>query len=509
MRSAILVVMLLGYGSTRGESLPDELRSLLEEPRFQQSHWGLLFVDQESGEVLLEQDADRLFVPASTTKLYSVAAALDELGPDFCFKTRLYATGKRDDERLEGNLILRASGDLTMGGRTTVGGEIAFANGDHTYANGSLDSQLTEPDPLAGLNALARQVAESGIKRVQGDVLIDDRLFDKAESTGSGPSQLTPIIINDNIIDLTIEPTQAGQPAKVTMRPETSLFRLENDLETSATGTTLETRIRHLGGGRLYLAGRIPEGHKPVLRIMEVPDPASFARSLLIEALQRVGVAVDAAAFADHPPLPLPDSYDGLAELAALTSPPFSESARLILKVSHNLHASTLPLIIASRHGERTLRDGLRRQHDFLARAGVDVETISFGGGAGGARADHVTPRATVQLLKHMTTRPDFATYLQALPRLGVDGTLATAASADNQARDKVFAKTGTLSWENVMNGRTLLTSKALAGYLRTARGRNLIFAAFVNNVHLRNGVDARSVGRDLGKVCDIVHRQY
>jgi D-alanyl-D-alanine carboxypeptidase/D-alanyl-D-alanine-endopeptidase (penicillin-binding protein 4) len=509
MRLAILLSVLLYCGTSRGESLPDELRALLDEPRFQQAHWGLLFVDQESGEVLVERDADRLFVPASTTKLYSVAAALDALGPDFCFKTRLYAAGKRSDERLEGNLILRASGDLTMGGRTTASGEIAFANGDHTYANGSPDAELTEPDPLAGLNALARQVAESGVRRVRGDVLIDDRLFDKAESTGSGPSQLTPIIINDNILDLTIEPTQAGQPAKVTMRPETGLFHLENDLETSATGTTLETWIRHLGGGRIYLSGRIPEGHKRVLRITEVPDPASFARTLLIEALQRAGVAVEAAAYADHPRSQLPDSYDGLLELATLTSPPFSESARLILKVSHNLHASTLPLIIASQHGERTLRDGLRRQHDFLARAGVDVETISFGGGAGGARADHVTPRATIQLLKHMATRPDYTTYLRALPRLGVDGTLASAASADNQARDKVFAKTGTLSWENVMNGRTLLTSKALAGYMQTARGRNLVFAAFVNNVHLRNGVDARSVGRDLGKVCDIVHRQF
>src|SRR5207248_3658938 len=141
-------------------------------------------------------------------------------------------------------------------------------------------------------------------------------------------------------------------------------------------------------------------------------------------------------------------------------SPPLSESARLILKVSHNLHASTLPLIVAARKGKRTLDDGLHVQRDFLKHAGIDVETISFGGGAGGSRADYTTPRATVQLLRYMATRPDFAAYEAGLPVLGSDGTLHDAVAADSPARGKVRAKTGTLSWRDRRNGRTLLTSQ-------------------------------------------------
>jgi D-alanyl-D-alanine carboxypeptidase/D-alanyl-D-alanine-endopeptidase (penicillin-binding protein 4) len=176
------------------------------------------------------------------------------------------------------------------------------------------------------------------------------------------------------------------------------------------------------------------------------------------------------------------------------------------LKVSHNLHASALPLLVAAKHGKRTLGAGLRLEGEFLRKSGVDIETISFGGGAGGARADYITPAATVQLLKHMAGRPDFSVYERALPVLGVDGTLAKSLPATSPARGKVQAKTGTLTWDNLLAGHLLCTSKALAGYLTTATGRRLAFAVFVNGVHLRDGIDVRHLGSDLGRLCEIVY---
>ena len=104
-----------------------------------------------------------------------------------------------------------------------------------------------------------------------------------------------------------------------------------------------------------------------------------------------------------------------------------------------------------------------------------------------------------------MATRPDYAAYRRALPRLGIDGTLSKNAGPDSPARDKVQAKTGTLYWDNTMNGHTLLQSKALAGYLTTTKGRSLAFALFVNNAHLRDGVTSKTIGEDLAKVCEIV----
>jgi hypothetical protein len=69
---------------------------------------------------------------------------------------------------------------------------------DHTYANGNTKAELTAPDLLAGLKALARQVAPAGIRHVLGDVLIDDRFFDRSRGSGSGPRVLTPIVVNGN-----------------------------------------------------------------------------------------------------------------------------------------------------------------------------------------------------------------------------------------------------------------------------------------------------------------------
>src|SRR5437660_12159 len=181
---AFLAFLLLTPSVHAADELASHIEAVLNAPRYKQAHWGLLVVDGKSGQVLYERDADRLFAPASTTKLYSCATALCLLGPDFKFKTPVYRRGEIDKGRLRGDLVLVASGDLTLGGRTGKDGVLAFKNNDHTYANGNPKAELTDTDPLAGLKALARQVKEAGIREVSGDVLIDDRLFERARGSG-------------------------------------------------------------------------------------------------------------------------------------------------------------------------------------------------------------------------------------------------------------------------------------------------------------------------------------
>ncbi|HEV3004415.1 MAG TPA: D-alanyl-D-alanine carboxypeptidase/D-alanyl-D-alanine-endopeptidase [Pirellulales bacterium] len=490
------------------DTLAERIEAVTHGTPYQASHWGLLFVDLGTGETVYQRDADKLFAPASVTKLFSVATALDALGADYRFETPLYARGEVDEQgRLQGDLVLVASGDLSLGGRTDREGHIAFTNHDHVYAGSGETAEITLQDPLAGLDEIARQAAAI-IHHVQGDVLIDDRLFEPAEGTGSGPSRLTPIMVNDNLVDIIVTPAEPGQPAQVKWRPMTCALQVDAEVGTVAAGGRTQVDVSSPSAGRIVVRGQVTAGRKPLVRIHDVPEAAAFARALLIESLVRAGVTVEASALVANRPdrLPPPGEYQGLRRVALLISPPFSESAKLVLKVSHNLHASTLPLLVAVKHGQRTLSEGLRRQHDFLARAGVDVETISFGGGAGGDSADFTTPRATVQLLQFMAKRPDFAAYESALPLLGEDGTLARAVPAESPARGKAKAKTGTLFWSNRMNGGEMLTSKALAGYLTTSGGRRLAFAVFVNGVHTRSSADRDRIGQTLGKICEIVH---
>lgn len=492
-----------------GDASLADIEAITKSPRYKLARWGIHVADAKTGEEVLAIEPDSLLTPASVTKLYSVAAALEALGADHRFTTPVYRRGEVSNGSLDGDLILVAKGDLTLGGRTTEDGKIAFTSNDHTYADANTPATLTKPDPLAGLNELARQVAAAGIKRVTGQVIIDDRLFDPAESTGSGPARLTPIYVNDNLIDVTTTPGKAGEPAKVEWRPRGEGLTVDAQVETVEGDAKPEIRITELAPGRLKVRGRIAASDKPVVRVFEVSAPASFARAMFIDALKRAGVSIDASTHESNPGRLAPSDYSKLTEVAKLTSPPLSENAKLILKVSHNQHASTLPLLLAASQGKRTLQAGLRAQHEALKKLGVNVNEISFGGGAGGSRADLVTARATTQLLRAMMARPTFAVYREALPVLGVDGTLARACAPNSPAKGKVLAKTGTYVSYDALGDRFILLSKALAGYLTTSRDRPLVFAIMVNNAPLGQIRDREEIGKDLARLCEAMVKNY
>jgi D-alanyl-D-alanine carboxypeptidase/D-alanyl-D-alanine-endopeptidase (penicillin-binding protein 4) len=514
MRSTVLLVtFLLPLASVRAaDSLEARVDAVLGAPGFANGQWGVLVVDARTGTSLCERNADRLFCPASVTKLFSTAAAWVDLGPDYRFRTPVRRLGEVDSAGvLHGDLILVASGDLSLGGRTQPDGTLAFTDNDHTYSGGSnFTTAVVTTNPLAGLQALARGVRDAGIRRVDGDVLVDDRLFDPARSTGSGPSQVLPIVVNDNVVDLVVTPApNVGAPAMVRAVPDALCINVESTVTTEARGSRPHIEVKHERPGGITVGGHVPIGHAPIARYVEMERPAEAARALLIEALAKTGVATRGNG-SDRLP-----ARDQMAELPLVTefvSPPLRESIRVILKVSHNLHASTLPLLLAANHGERTLLAGLRREAARLHELGVPMDAVCFGGGAGGSRADLVSPRATVALLRAMAARPDFAAFRAALPILGVDGTLSKAVPRDSPARGHAWAKTGTFWVENDLNGRVMLTSKALAGYLETASGRTLVLAAFVNNLPLQAQSDevtqaTAAVGRQLGLLCETLYQ--
>ena len=310
--AVLLISFLLGsHMSHAADKLSPPLAELFGAPEYKEAHWGCLVIDLESGAVVYELNADKLFAPASATKLYSCAAALDAFGAGHRFETAVQRRGEVDSGgRLKGDLILVAAGDPTFGGRTTGDGKIAFVGNDHTYANDSTKGELTTPDPLQGLNELAQKVAAAGITQVRGDVLVDDRLFDSAASSGSGPARVTPVLINDNLLDLVLTPGQSGQLAQLTWRPQTASIRVDSRVFTVAAGEPLEVEVQAVGPRNVLVSGKIPEGQKPLLRTFEVPDSPSFARSLFIEALQRNGVVVERSLWADNPRDRLPSRED-------------------------------------------------------------------------------------------------------------------------------------------------------------------------------------------------------
>jgi D-alanyl-D-alanine carboxypeptidase/D-alanyl-D-alanine-endopeptidase (penicillin-binding protein 4) len=244
---AIALLLLTNRLAVGGDKLETRVEAVLNTPGYGNAHWGLLVVDSRTGRVVFERNPDRMFAPASVTKLFSTAAALVDLGADHRFRTPVVRRGNVDSEgKLLGDLILIASGDLNLGGRAAPDGTLLFEDNDHTYSGGNNLATLVPADPLAGLDELARGIVAAGIKAVDGDVLIDARLFQEAESTGSGPRRVSPIVVNDNLVDVLVSPSaKVGEPASVKLVPNSSYVSADVLVETVAEGEKPSVTVRH------------------------------------------------------------------------------------------------------------------------------------------------------------------------------------------------------------------------------------------------------------------------
>ncbi|MFE5165050.1 D-alanyl-D-alanine carboxypeptidase [Streptomyces sp. NPDC056697] len=182
-----------------------ELQKLMDASPWASGDWRVQVADLKSGKVLQPRNVESQFMTGSTAKTFAVSAALNVLGGDHRFRTPVVHSGSvSGDGRLSGNLIMVGSGDLTPGGRTTAAGTLDVPDFDHYDTNAVPGmATITKEDPLAGIDDPARQIADSGVRRVDGDVIIDNRLWDPV-SIGGTP--VTPTVVNDNLIDVLITP---------------------------------------------------------------------------------------------------------------------------------------------------------------------------------------------------------------------------------------------------------------------------------------------------------------
>jgi D-alanyl-D-alanine carboxypeptidase/D-alanyl-D-alanine-endopeptidase (penicillin-binding protein 4) len=480
-------------GCSGSSTLPSAITAVMQKSRYARSTWNLLVTDVATGETLYELQPDRMALTGSVRKLFSVGLALEQLGADHRFTTPVYRRGTVDGQgALQGDLILVASGDLTMGGRLNADGTIAFTDFDHNDANNLGTAILTRQDPLYGLDTLAQQVAGSGIRTVTGDVVVDDRLFDRFRV----PNQnllITPIMVNENMVDVTVAPTQVGQAASVDWRPKSDAFAVNGTVNTVAAGSPESVSLSGQGlvecigtaGCSGTVAGDIPVGYRAPLsqsptlvQTFRIEDPAAFARTAFIDALERAGVTVRAPSVAMNPTgrLPAAGSYTPDTRVALFVSPPYSDYAKLILKVSLNLGANLSLMLFGLARGQRTVADALAVERQTLVNGlGIRADELDFPTNGSGSPDSQATARATVRLLMEMGASDVAPDYQAALPVLGVDGSLAET-GVTLPARGHVFAKTGT----TIADGA--LKAQNLAGYIDARSGRRLAFAVFLND---------------------------
>ena len=470
-------------------TLEQRLKKIMDRPEFAHSRFGIKFISAETGDVVYELNSPQLFVPGSTTKLLSAGTALELLGADYRFHTKIYRTGPIEkDGTLQGDLVLVASGDLNLSNRIQRDGTLVFENEDHSY--GGPDSKGLPGDPLQVVREFARQVAATGIKRVKGKVLVDASLFPEGvRELGTGVV-ISPIVVNDNVVDVVASPGPIeGSPVQLKIAPQTGYVTITNQATTGKAGskTSLEYENEKLnpdGTRSATLTGSLAVGDKPTMASYPVPEPSRFAATVLMEALKEQGITSTLPAPAEQIDFKtLAANYTSEKMVAEHVSPPLKEEVKVTLKVSQNLHASSMPFLLGAllAHKDKQIdQAGFDLENEFLIKAGLDLAGAAQSDGAGGNA--FFSPDFMTRYLLYMSKQKDYGDFYRALPILGRDGTLVKI-QVNSPAAGHVHAKTGTYGLYDALNKKLMVTGKGLAGYMDTASGQHLILALYINMV--------------------------
>jgi len=499
---ALGLVLVAAPTAARSQAPPARIRQVMDRPEFAHATWAMEFYDLHANKPVFGVNDRQLMVPGSTTKLLTMGTALEILGPDHRFITRVYRTGPVRDGVLAGDLVLVASGDPNLSGRARPDGTYAFVDHDHSYGGPPLDT-----DPLTVVRDLARQVAAHGIRSVTGQVIVDASLFPEGERDGGTGVTMGPLVINDNVIDIVVTPGPvAGTAASVAVTPETSYLTVQAHVTTADSGQARALEMVEDSTDRSHRVlvgnGTVPRGPALNLRWV-VPEPGRFGEVVFSEVLEDAGVhALPRLASRPVDPEALSTSYADSMVVARHVSLPLLAEAKVVLKTSQNLHASNFPLLLGSLpEAKDSNRTGFDLENEWLAEAGLDLEGAAQGDGAG-ARA-HFSPAFMTRYLSVVASRPWAAAFRDALPILGRDGTLVDI-QQESPAAGHVQAKTGTYGIYDPLHRRLFVTGKGLAGYMTTRSGREVAFAIYLNNFATDQPDATTIAGQALGEVAAI-----
>jgi D-alanyl-D-alanine carboxypeptidase/D-alanyl-D-alanine-endopeptidase (penicillin-binding protein 4) len=496
-------------GAIAPAALTAALAAIENLPKYSAADWGYSVMDQKTGDVITAQNADKMFDPGSTMKTYSVSTALRFYGEDYQFKTPVYRAGTVSDDTLRGNLVLVGSGDLSFGLREQPDGTLYYENLpdiDQSYAYIGLPGAVEPPgDPLAALNQLASQVRASGISHVNGDVVVDDRLF--TPYNGFPDGLISPIWVNENLISILVSPgSAAGQPTSINWRPMVQSYTVDNQTTTLAATDTTSLEVNEPTPGHLVVTGTIAIGPKPTLVVEQIKDPAAFARTAFIEALQRAGVSVSATPTGPNPAtlLPARDSYQPADKVGEHVSATLAQYANLIMKISYNRGADLMACLSAVKVDSTDCEKGIAAEVDTFTGLGVSKTSVFPFDGAGSDDRSRSSPTALATFYQAVPQTPYGQALSDALPVLGTSGSLANVLT-NSPAAGHAQVKTGNRVVGTPAN-QLIVLGNSLAGYIQAKSGRQVTFMIAVGNVPISSVAEFLAVTDDQARMIEAIY---
>jgi serine-type D-Ala-D-Ala carboxypeptidase/endopeptidase (penicillin-binding protein 4) len=441
--------------------LAAQIDGALADPTLSGARVGVAVADVDSGKLLYSRNDAGLFNPASNVKLFTTAASLALLGPEYRWKTVVYADGAPSSGELKGTLYLKGHGDPTL--------------------------------VIEDLWKLVTDLYASGLRRVSGDLAVDDTFFDDVR-LGPGFAQKQEdapfrapngaLSLNYNAVSVHVLPGSSdGAPARVVIDPSTPYFVITNEARTVAAGRTVLTVESKDGQGHteIVVRGRIRAGDPGHVQLRRVSDPDLYAAYAFRELCTRRGIKISGQITRAAAP-------QSARALAVHYSQPLGVAVRDVNKHSNNFMAEQILKTLGAETGGRpgTWAKGIDAVASFLDQLGIPRGQYKMTNGSGLYDSNRFSPSQLVTLLR--VAYKDFrfaADFIGSLALAGADGTIGHRMEG-SLAERFVRAKTGTLQGIS-----------CLAGYAGAPGKPPIAFAIFMNDIpdpgtpHARHAQDA------------------
>jgi serine-type D-Ala-D-Ala carboxypeptidase/endopeptidase (penicillin-binding protein 4) len=428
------------------------VEKILDHTCLKKNNYGIEIYSLDRHEILYEARKDRLFIPASNLKLITTATALERLGPDYRFPTRLYTSGKLQGDTLYGDLYIKGYGDPKL---------------------------VTEQMWL-----LVNELENLPLRKIVGNIIADDSFFDALLHAKtwmpSGGSEaynapLGALSFNFNTVTVYVSPgDHAGDTPRVVVEPDTKYLKIKNRTQTLPRGKRGRLTVQRIDRGgydEISLKGGISMSRPRARYFVNITDPTKYSVSVFKDYLARVGIEVVGETLSGKVP-------KGAKLLVNHKSEPLSLALRGLNKFSNNFVAEQIVKILAVEKfgAPGTTENGLKVIHEYMQSLGFAHDQFSILDGSGLSRQNRLTPNQIIRVLEHV--RKDlsiFPEFISALGVMGVDGNVRKRMNGVEESQ-KARVKTGTLN-----------SVSSLSGYFQSTDGEWFAFSILMNDLKCQN----------------------
>ncbi len=438
---------------TSATTIPPRMQVVVSGHKLPASSYGFYVQEVGGGATVLDINAGTALNPASTMKVLTTLAALEQLGPNFTWNTKVYALGPVNDGILQGDLLIKGGGDPYL-----------------------LEDQVRN---------MLKAVQRAGIIRITGDLLLDTSYFD----AGTGQDNLidnkkdraynvlpNALMSNFQAVTFYIHPSADGKHVDIHADPALSNLQITNDVHLKKGACEgYQHGLRFLEDAarpeHVVWSGDYPASCREDAMVRAVLTPETFFFGLFGKLWAELGGEFNGSLRTAKAP-------ENVPTLVQWSSPPLADVIRSINKFSNNLMTrQTLLTLGAERSGApATVANGGAVVGEYLQMLGINSDALVVSNGAGLAREARITPSLLNQVLQHGHDSPYMAEFVSSLPLNGIDGTMRNRLRSERM-RGNMHIKTGTLD-----------EVSAVAGYVTAKSGKQFTVVGMLNHSEADHG---------------------